>query len=107
MKCQNEHPDEIVDKELFTYPGPNPYTPEQAILMMADTCEAASHSLSEYSEENIANLVDKLIEQQVADGCFKECRITFYDIAIAKQVLVERLKAIYHTRIQYPTRKKE
>ena len=107
VKYQNEYPDEIVDKELFTYPGPNPYTPEQAILMMADTCEAASHSLSEYSEENIANLVDKLIEQQVAAGCFKECRITFYDIAIAKQVLVERLKAIYHTRIQYPTRKKE
>lgn len=102
VKYQNEHPDEIVDKELFTYPGPNPYTLEQAILMMADTCEAASHSLSEYTGENIANLVDKLVDQQVADGCFKECRITFYDIATAKQVLVDRLKAIYHTRIQYP-----
>jgi putative nucleotidyltransferase with HDIG domain len=107
VKYQNEHPDEIVDKELFTYPGPNPHTLEQAILMMADTCEAASHSLSEYTEENIANLVDKLIDQQVADGCFKECRITFYDIATAKQVLVDRLKAIYHTRIQYPENKKE
>lgn len=106
VKYQNEHPDEIVDKELFTYPGPNPYTLEQAILMMADTCEAASHSLNDYTEEKIANLVDTLIDQQVADGCFKECRITFYDIAIAKQVLVDRLKAIYHTRIQYPTANK-
>ena len=103
INYQNEHPDEIVDKEPFTYPGPNPSTREQAILMMADTCEAASHSLSDYTEESISNLVNKLIDQQVADGFFAECRITFYDIAIAKQVLIERLKAIYHTRIQYPT----
>lgn len=106
IKYRNEHPDEIVDKEAFTYPGPNPYTLEQAILMMADTCEAASHSLKEYTEENIANLVERLIDAQVADGSFKECKITFYDIAIAKQVLIDRLKAIYHTRIQYPTSKK-
>lgn len=102
IKYQNEHPDEIVDKELFTYPGPNPYTLEQAILMMADTCEAASHSLQVYNEESISNLVNNLIDQQVAAGYFKECKITFYDIATAKQVLIERLKAIYHTRIQYP-----
>lgn len=105
INYQNEHSDEIVDKEPFTYPGPNPSTREQAILMMADTCEAASHSLSDYTEESISNLVNKLIDQQVADGFFAECRITFYDIAIAKQVLIERLKAIYHTRIQYPTAK--
>ena len=105
IKYQNEHPDEIVDKGPFTYPGPNPSTREQAILMMADTCEAASHSLPDYTEESISDLVNKLIDQQVADGFFKECRITFYDIAIAKQVLIERLKAIYHTRIQYPAAK--
>ena len=102
IKYQNEHPNEIVDKELFTYPGPNPYTREQAILMMADTCEAASHSLKEYTEENISNLVNTLIDQQVADGLFKECHITFHDIYVAKLVLIERLKSIYHTRIQYP-----
>ncbi|MDD2602572.1 MAG: HDIG domain-containing protein [Prevotella sp.] len=103
---QNKHSNEVVDKELFTYPGPNPYTLEQAILMMADGCEAASHSLKLYSEESITALVNKIIDQQVADGCFKECKITFYDIAIAKQVLLDRLKAIYHTRIQYPTSNK-
>ena len=105
IKYQNEHPDEVVDKATFTYPGPNPSTREQAILMMADTCEAASHSLKEYTEESISNLVNKLVDQQVKDGFFNECKITFYDIAVAKQVLIERLKAIYHTRIQYPKRK--
>lgn len=104
---QNEHPDEVVDKEQFTYPGPNPFTREQALLMMADTCEAASRSLQEYTEESISSLVDRLIDAQVADGCFKDCPITFRDIAQAKQVLTERLMSIYHTRIQYPELKKE
>lgn len=107
IKYQNEHPDEVVDKEQFTYPGPNPFTREQALLMMADTCEAASRSLQEYTEESISSLVDRLIDAQVADGCFKDCPITFRDIAQAKQVLTERLTSIYHTRIQYPELKKE
>ena len=104
IKYQNDHPNEVVDKSPFTYPGPNPSTREQAILMMADSCEAASHSLKEYTEESIAKLVNQLVDQQVKDGLFSECKITFYDIAVAKQVLIERLKAIYHTRIQYPER---
>ena len=107
IKYQNEHPDEVVDKEQFTYPGPNPFTREQALLMMADTCEAASRSLQEYTEESISSLVDRLIDAQVADGCFKDCPITFRDIAQSKQVLTERLMSIYHTRIQYPELKKE
>lgn len=107
IKYQNEHPDEVVDKEQFTYPGPNPFTREQALLMMADTCEAASRSLQEYTEESISSLVDRLIDAQVADGCFKDCPITFRDIAQTKQVLTERLMSIYHTRIQYPELKKE
>ena len=69
---------------------------------MADTVEAASRSLNEYTEESISNLVNKLIDGQVADGFFKECPITFRDIALAKLVLIDRLKAIYHTRISYP-----
>lgn len=98
----NEHPDEQVDKEMFQYPGPNPFTREQAILMMADTVEAASRSLNEYTEESISTLTNKLIDSQVADGLFRECPITFRDIALAKSVLIERLKSIYHTRISYP-----
>ena len=104
IKYQNEHPNEVVDKSPFPYPSPNPSTREQAILMMADSCEAASHSLKEYTEESIAKLVNQLVDQQVKDGLFSECKITFYDIAVAKQVLIERLKAIYHTRIKYPER---
>ena len=103
----NAHPTEVVDKSLFQYPGPNPFTREQAILMMADTVEAASRSLKEYTEESISGLVSKLIDGQVADGFFKECPITFRDIALAKLVLTERLKAIYHTRISYPHLKVE
>lgn len=98
----NEHPDEKVDKEQFQYPGPNPFTREQAILMMADTVEAASRSLNEYTEESISTLTNKLIDSQVAGGFFRECPITFRDIALAKSVLIERLKSIYHTRISYP-----
>ena len=98
----NEHPDEQVDKEMFQYPGPNPFTREHAILMMADTVEAASRSLKEYTEESISTLTNKLIDSQVADGFFRECPITFRDIALAKSVLIERLKSIYHTRISYP-----
>ena len=98
----NEHPDEKVDKEQFQYPGPNPFTREQAILMMADTVEAASRSLKEYTEESISALTNKLIDSQVASGFFRECPITFRDIALAKSVLIERLKSIYHTRISYP-----
>ena len=102
ISYKNEHPDEPVDKSLFTYPGPNPFTREQALLMMADTVEAASRSLHVYTEQSISELVNRLIDGQVAEGYFTECPITFRDIAIAKQTLIERLKAIYHTRISYP-----
>ena len=107
VKYTNDHPDEDVDKKAFMYPGPNPFTREQAILMMADTIEAASRSLPEYTEESIATMVEKLIEEQVSNGFFKECPITFRDIALAKQVAIERLMSIYHTRIQYPELKKD
>ena len=102
----NEHPDEPVDDLLFTYPGPNPFTREQACLMMADTAEAASRSLPDYTEQSIRDLVERLIDTQVAEGYFRECPITFRDIQYAKTVLIEKLKTIYHTRISYPSEKK-
>ena len=105
IKYKNEHSDEAVDATPFRYPGPNPFTREQAILMLADGVEAASRSLSEYTEESIAALVNRIIDSDVAEGYFKECPITFRDIALAKLVLIERLKAIYHTRISYPEAK--
>lgn len=107
VKEQNAHPNEIIDKTPFMYPGPNPFTREQAILMMADTVEAASRSLPDYTEESISDLVNKLIDGQVTDGYYKECPITFRDIDQSKQVLIERLMSIYHTRIQYPELKRK
>jgi len=106
IKYKNEHPDEPVDDLLFTYPGPNPFTKEQAILMMADAVEAASRSLPDYTEQSIRTLVNRIIDSMVDDGFFRECPITFRDIQYAKTVLIEKLKTIYHTRISYPEMKK-
>ena len=106
VQYKNAHPNDQVDDLLFTYPGPNPFTKEQAILMMADTVEAASRSLPDYTEKSIRELVNRLIDAQVAEGYFKECPITFRDIAYAKTVLIEKLKTIYHTRLSYPELKK-
>lgn len=102
ISWKNEHPGENPVEEMFTYPGPNPFSKETAILMMADAVEAASRSLPEYTEESISNLVDKIIDTQVEEGYFKECPITFKDIATIKAVFKEKLKTIYHTRISYP-----
>ena len=102
VSFKNKFPDQPVDKSLFTYPGPNPSTQEQAILMMADAVEAASRSLSGYTEESIGNLVDKIVDEQVKEGYFNDCPITFLDIQKAKEVLKTKLTTIYHTRIQYP-----
>ena len=107
VKYKNAHPDESVDELLFTYPGPNPFTKEQAILMMSDAVEAASRSLPDYTEQSIRNLVDRIIDQQTADGFFRDCPITFRDLQYAKTVLIEKLKTIYHTRISYPEEKKK
>ena len=106
IRYHNEHPDEPVDDLLFTYPGPNPFTREQACLMMADTVEAASRSLPDYTEQSIRSLVERLVDTQVAEGYFRECPITFRDIQYAKTVLIEKLKTIYHTRVSYPSEKK-
>ena len=106
IQYKNAHPKDDIDELLFTYPGPNPFTKEQAILMMADTIEAASRSMPDYTEKSIRELVNKLIDAQVAEGYFRECPITFRDIAYAKTVLIEKLKTIYHTRLSYPELKK-
>ncbi len=98
----NNHPNEEVDKSLFTYPGTNPQTKEQAILMMCDAVEAASRSLKEYTEESISTLVNRIIDGQQAEGYFRECPLTFRDVEDAKRTLIDTLKTVYHTRISYP-----
>ncbi len=99
---KNQHPEAEIDESKFTYPGPNPESKEEAILMMADAIEAASRSLTEYTEENISSLVDKIVLSQLQEGFFDNCEISFKDINIARKAFKERLKTIYHTRISYP-----
>lgn len=102
----NNHPDEIVDEEDFTYPGPNPFTRETAILMMADTVEAASRSLKENTKEAITELVNRLIDSQLSDGLFKNAPITFKDIEQVKEVFCDKLVSMRHLRVAYPELKR-
>ncbi len=99
---KNEYPDKPVNEALFTYPGPNPHTRETAILMMADSVEAASRSLKEYTEETIIHLVNKIIDSQIKDGLLDRVPLTFRHISEIKEVFVEKLSTMYHSRISYP-----
>lgn len=99
---KNKYPDKEVDEAKFTYPGPNPFSKETAILMMADAVEASSRSLKEYTEETISELVNKIIDSQIEDGLMKNTPLTFRDVLTVKQVFIDKLKTMYHTRISYP-----
>lgn len=99
---KNANPDKEIDESVFRYPGPNPFTKETAIMMMADTVEAASRSLSEYSDKSIRDLVNKLINSQLNEGLFRNAPITFREVEILKAVFIDKLKTIYHSRIEYP-----
>ena len=102
IKYTQAHPKETPDPHDFSYPGPNPYSKETAILMMADAVEAASRSLKEYTEESIGELVDKIIDTQVQEGYFKDCPISWQEINRVKETFKEKLRTMYHTRISYP-----
>jgi len=102
ISWKNVNPGKEINEEVFRYPGPNPFSKETAIMMMADAVEASSRSLPEYSEESIRNLVNKIIDDQLEEGYFKKAPITFKDIETVKEVFVDKLKTIYHTRIAYP-----
>ena len=99
---RNAFPNEPVNEALFTYPGPNPFTRETALLMMADATEASARSLKEYTEETLSAQVNKIIDGQMADGLLRDAPLTFREIETVKTVFVEKLKTMYHTRISYP-----
>jgi putative nucleotidyltransferase with HDIG domain len=103
----NANPDVKPNDAAFTYPGPLPNNKETAILMMADAVEARSRSLPEYTEESINDLVEDMIDSQIADGQFKDAPITFRDVETVKSVFKWKIKNIYHTRIAYPVTKQE
>jgi len=100
-KFKNEHPDEPVP-DVFFYEGDLPMSKETAILMMADAVEASSRSLKTYTEESIAGLVDKIIDNQIAEGLYKHVPITFRDLEKLKSVFKSKITSFYHARITYP-----
>jgi len=97
-----QHPDEVIDPAPFTYPGPNPRSRETSVLMMADSVEAASRSLPDFSAQSIRSLVDKIIDGQIADGLHNDSPLSFRDVQIIKDAFTRRLMTIYHSRISYP-----
>ncbi len=103
-KYLDQNPKNSSMEKSFAYPGPKPFSKETAILMMADAVEAASRSLPGYSEENIKDLVERIIYLQEQDGQFSEAPLTYKDISDIKSVFIKRLLNIYHARIAYPSR---
>ncbi|MCL1942072.1 MAG: HDIG domain-containing protein [Candidatus Azobacteroides sp.] len=99
---KNQYPDKPVNEEKFTYPGPNPFTKETAILMMADAVEAASRSLPKYTDESISLLVNRIIDSRLEEGLLKNAPLTFKDVETIKEIFISKLKTIYHTRVSYP-----
>jgi len=99
---KNENPEIDIDAELFQYPGPIPFSKETAVLMMADSVEAASRSLKLYNTDSISQLVENIITSQVNENQFINTDITFNDIATIKNLFIKKMLNIYHVRIEYP-----
>lgn len=100
--AQKDNPDEEVDADTYSYPGPAPFSKETAVLMMADTVEAASRSLKKPDEEAIDKLVESVINNQIASRQFDNADITLRDIKKIKSIFKKKLMNIYHLRIEYP-----
>ena len=96
-------PENLITPSDYRYPGPKPSTKEAAILMMADAIEARSRSMDNYSEQSISDMVDEMIGLQIQDGQLAETLLSFHDLERVKQSFKERLLAIHHHRIQYPS----
>ncbi len=99
---KNEHPDERINEEAFTYPGPRPHTKEEGIMMMADVIEAKSRSMKDYSHEAISKMVNSTINEIVSEGELNDTSLSFRDVTEIREVFITRLESIYHPRISYP-----
>ncbi|SJN49690.1 Membrane protein containing HD superfamily hydrolase domain, YQFF ortholog [Sphingobacterium sp. JB170] len=100
------NPEKLVDESIFRYPGPVPFSKETAILMIADSVEAASRSLKEPTEESINTLVDKIIDHKITQRQFINANITMRDLTEVSDIFKSMLKSIYHIRIDYDVNKK-
>ncbi len=101
-----KHPDEETDESQFRYPGPKPQTKEQAILMVADSVEAAAKSIKQPTEQAINDLVDNIVSGKIKQEQFTDCNLSFSELETCKGVLKKLLKSIHHVRIEYPDEKK-
>ena len=93
--------DEISEND-FRYPGPKPQFKEAAIMMIADSCEAAARSLAEPNPENIRFIVTKIIDAILADDQLDECDLTLRELTQIRESMIKSLVAIYHSRVDYP-----
>ena len=103
-KFTDQQPWDTSKEKEFAYPGPKPFSKETAIVMMADAVEASSRSLEKHTEENISELVERILYLQEQDGQFSDVPLTFKDISDIKSAFKKRLSTIYHLRIAYPER---
>jgi putative nucleotidyltransferase with HDIG domain len=102
-KAQSQaKPGEIIDEKDFRYPGPKPQFKEAAIMMLADSCEAAARSLARPDPENIRAIVLKIVDAIISDGQLDECDLTFQEVTTIREAIISALTAIYHARIDYP-----
>ena len=92
----------LVEESDFRYAGPKPHSKESAIIMIADTMEAASRSLEDVNEEILTELIDRLVRDKAEDGQFDECELTFEELGVVKRTMVTSLLAARHSRIKYP-----
>lgn len=99
---RNAEEGEVVDPEAFRYPGPYPQSKETAILLLADTCEAAVRSVRPGTREELEKLVNKLIDDRVTEGALNYCDLTFQDLQTVRQVFIQVLQGVHHPRISYP-----
>ncbi len=97
---------EAVDEKQFCYAGPKPRSKESAIIMIADTVEAASRSLDDPSEKGIEDLVERLVEDKAEEGQFDDCQLTFEELGIVKKSMIKTVSITRHLRIKYPDKKK-
>jgi cyclic-di-AMP phosphodiesterase PgpH len=97
----NNNPDDV-NAEDFTYPGPKPSSKEMAVLMIADSVEAASRSMKNINPESIDELVDHIVDHQTKEEQYTDADITFRDISTIKEIFKKKLTNIYHARIEYP-----
>ncbi|MCZ2444655.1 MAG: HDIG domain-containing protein [Flavobacteriales bacterium] len=95
-------PDAASDIEKFSYPGPVPHSREMAVLMMADSVEAASRSIQDPNLENLTQLVNKIINYQLSEKQYIHSELTLKDIERIRQIFVRHLLNLYHVRVEYP-----